>query len=284
LASAETEGPSFFDPSKFYYKGYLKNETAIHTHSPHDAAKIKNTFQLEGKYNFSPDARLFALGRAFWDPAQEIEDDVDLEGWEVYLDVRTESLDVRLGRQQVVWGEADGLRINDLINPQDFKEFIVQDYIDSRIPLWMARLDYYVGDFTFEGLIIPDFKRNRFARGGSEWEFSTPEIPPLFRVEREGREKPDHDFDDWSWGLRIFRIVKGWDLSVNYLYLWDYFPTFHRSLSLPPRVLRPTVTLSPKHHRFHVFGFTYNKAVGPFVLRGEGGYYLNRFIATRDPS
>jgi len=132
------------DPSKLYLKGYLKNETSIHTHSPHDVTKIKNIFHLELKYTFNNNLKLFTLGRVFWDSDNDIKDDKDLESWEFYMDLRLKDFDLRVGRQQVVWGEADGLRINDIINPQDFKEFILQDYIDSRIPLWMGKIDYYL--------------------------------------------------------------------------------------------------------------------------------------------
>jgi hypothetical protein len=271
------------DLSKLYSKGYLKNETSLHTHSPHDATKIKNIFQLELKYTFNDNLKLFTLGRVFWDADNDIEDDNDLESWEIYLDLRLKDMDLRVGRQQVVWGEADGLRINDIINPQDFKEFILQDYIDSRIPLWMAKIDYYLGDFTFEGLIIPEFKRNRFPRGGSEWEFYQPSLPPLFRLTRHNNKKPAHSFENWEWGLRVFKYLKGWDLSASYFYTWDDFPTFHRKVKLFPENLIPTIELSPRHHRLHVFGFTYNKAAGPFILRGEGGYYLNKYLETTDP-
>jgi hypothetical protein len=270
------------DPSKLYLKGYLKNETSIHTHSPYDVTKIKNIFHLELKYTFNRNLKLFTLGRVFWDADNDIEDETDLESWEVYVDLRVKDVDLRAGRQQVVWGEADGLRINDIINPQDFKEFILQAYIDSRIPLWMAKIDYYLGDFTFEGLIIPDFRRNRFPRRGSEWEFYRPSPPAFLGVKSNNNKKPAHCFKNWEWGLRIFKFVKGWDLSVSYFYTWDDFPVHHRKVKLFPETLIPTLELSPQHHRFHVFGLTYNKVVGPLVFRGEGGYYLNKHLAISD--
>jgi len=271
------------DQSKFYLKGYLKNEISLHTHAPHDLTKIKNIFHLELKYTFNNNLKLFTLGRVFWDVDNDIEDDKDLESWELYIDLSLKDIDLRIGRQQVVWGEADGLRINDIINPQDFKEFILQDYIDSRIPLWMVKIDYYLGDFTFEGLIIPEFKRNRFPRGGSEWEFYHPSPPPLLGVTKHNNKKPAHCFKNWEWGLRVFKFIKGWDLSGSYFYSWDDFPTFHRKIKTFPKSILPTLELSPRHHRFHVFGFTYNKAVGPLIFRGEGGYYLNKYLAIADP-
>ena len=36
-----------------------------------------------------------------------------------YLDYTSDKLDIRLGRQQVVWGQSDGIPILDRINPFD---------------------------------------------------------------------------------------------------------------------------------------------------------------------
>ena len=155
----------------------------------------------------------------------------DLEAWELYADFFAGDFDIRIGRQQVVWGEADGLRINDIINPQDFKEFILPDYIDSRIPLWMARINYYYKDFTFEGIIIPDFKRNRFARHGSEWEFFREPAPGMILIRQKENRKPSESFNDWEWGIRIFRMMNEWELSWSYFYTWDDIPTYHRIVS-----------------------------------------------------
>ena len=42
---------------------------------------------------------------------------------------------VRLGRQFVIWGAADGVRVTDLVSPMDMTEFLAQDYDDIRMPV-----------------------------------------------------------------------------------------------------------------------------------------------------
>ena len=56
---------------------------------------------------------------------------------EFYWQYGDDAADWKIGKQQVVWGEADGLKLLDVINPQNFREFILDDFDDSRIPLWM---------------------------------------------------------------------------------------------------------------------------------------------------
>ena len=40
---------------------------------------------------------------------------------ELYLDTKIGGVDLRLGKQQVVWGTADGIKLLDIINPTDFR-------------------------------------------------------------------------------------------------------------------------------------------------------------------
>lgn len=62
---------------------------------------------------------------------------------EIYVDVtlRDLPLTLRLGRQQVIWGEADQFRLMDIWNPLDVQwRFPVADTFDEfRVPLWLAK-------------------------------------------------------------------------------------------------------------------------------------------------
>ncbi len=70
---------------------------------------------------------------------------LDLELREFYADIDLDRVYLRLGKQQVVWGEADGLKVLDVLNPQSFREFILADFEDSRIPLWTANVEIAMG-------------------------------------------------------------------------------------------------------------------------------------------
>jgi hypothetical protein len=63
------------------------------------------------------------------------------------LDFRDVPLHLRLGRQQVVWGETDNFRMLDRANPLDLRwHQIYESWDDLRIPLWIIkalwRIDY----------------------------------------------------------------------------------------------------------------------------------------------
>ncbi len=42
---------------------------------------------------------------------------------EAFIDLTFEKFDLRLGKQQIVWGKTDGVRVLDVVNPLDYKEF-----------------------------------------------------------------------------------------------------------------------------------------------------------------
>lgn len=57
---------------------------------------------------------------------------------EAYVDSTLGPVDLRLGKQQVVWGTADGIKLLDIINPTDFRHLSQDPMEESRIPVWMA--------------------------------------------------------------------------------------------------------------------------------------------------
>ncbi|MBF0160911.1 MAG: RNA polymerase-associated protein rapA [Magnetococcales bacterium] len=64
---------------------------------------------------------------------------------ELYLDSNLGGVDVRLGKQQEVWGTADGIKLLDILNPTDYREFNQNTMADARIPVWMLKASHAVG-------------------------------------------------------------------------------------------------------------------------------------------
>ena len=74
------------------------------------------------------------------DVLNELEKEAELR--EVYLQGSPfGSLDIRLGSQIVAWGTSDSLRVVDVLNPTDNREYGMTGLEDVRIPLKMTRLD-----------------------------------------------------------------------------------------------------------------------------------------------
>lgn len=282
---------------------FIKNETAFRLHSPHQFSKVQNWLQADVDIELTDWAMLTTIGRVLIDPANHLESNIHdfdagpIDRWEsgdffeaelreLYLEIVYEDFDFRFGRQQVVWGEALGLRILDVINPQDFREFILDDFIDARIPLWGSRVDYTFEDWTLEGVWFLDFEENRAADQGSEWQFRNVQLPaipaqgPFPSVQVANTKRPqDGRLSDSEVGFRVTRFLRNMDVSLNYLYAWSDFPVPFRQTIGPNQFL-----IKPSHERFHLLGGTFNYAFDVFVIRGEGGLTLGQHFVSTDPN
>ena len=86
---------------------------------------------------------------------------------ELYLDIFFDAMDIRIGKQQVIWGKADGVFITDIISPKDLTEFLLPDFDEIRLGVTGLKLDYYIGDSTFEIVWLPIFTPTIIPEAGS---------------------------------------------------------------------------------------------------------------------
>ncbi|MGD2119364.1 MAG: RNA polymerase-associated protein rapA [Chromatiales bacterium] len=90
---------------------------------------------------------------------------------ELYVDTKASDWYLRLGKQQVVWGTADGIKLLDIINPTDFREVNQNVMEDARIPIWMVNAERNVGDTGNFQFIVSQIKENKIPglnRGGDQ--------------------------------------------------------------------------------------------------------------------
>ena len=310
--------PSFLEGirDRINFSGYLKNETAFRFTEPQGFDKILNIFQLESRYSLGPRFQCTGIIQTYYDavfdfedidtisprlgPTTILTDDTEVEripGLEVenvrgveikqsdfdlrefYCDARFNDLDLRLGRQIVRWGVAEQSRVTDVINPLDFKEFILREVSDRYIPLWMLKADYYYGDTEWEVLWIPHLAFHKPAPRSSEWE--------QFQF-LPGREEPESEFSlmgtdfaikNSEWALKWTTPILGWEVSLSYFYTWDDFATtFRETIQINDPILGNSteVEFNQRYTRNHILGGTFQRSFGPVVLGGEAAYVINK--------
>jgi len=82
---------------------------------------------------------------------------------EAYIDTEYEDWSIRAGKQQVVWGTADGMKLLDMINPTDYSEMAQNQMEDSRIPVWMLNAEKTNEDGSESQVVISQPRENVFA-------------------------------------------------------------------------------------------------------------------------
>lgn len=292
-AADEPEGEGLTWPAALRVRGRLAEEFAYRLHDPGDVSKLKTLGWLEGKYTLSESANVRMGVRGWYDavfhatdryPANVRRDqETDLSLREAILTLSRGNLDVRVGRQQIVWGEALSTFVTDVVNPKDFREFVLPDFTELRIPIWALDASYRLArNVTLEAVWTPDTMHNRLPKKGAEFQFQGPE----FRFRNPVVRLPD-DEDEFSLarsegGLRLSALRDGWDVSLIYYDQADKTPVFfQRRVPQPPRP--DVVVIEPRHPRLHIVGATLAKSVEPVVLRAEVAVSVGKRYETTDP-
>ena len=282
----------------------LEIETANQTQQS-DSQKLEAILepQLEGRFNNS--LRLTAIGRLRFDSKDQLEPgkpdqdsigsaseryffngDGEAELREFYIETGIGSAYLTLGKQQVVWGKADGLKILDVVNPQSFREFILDDFEDSRIPLWTLNLEMPLGSDTLQLLWVPDQTYHELPTSNATYSFTSPQLVPIapsdVSINLRPVTKPSQLIKDSDLGLRWSSFRNGWDLTLNYLYHYHDLPVLFQNIQLTPQ--GPIVSIEPEYKRSHLFGGTFSKAFGDLTLRGEIGYSTDRYYLSNNPA
>ncbi len=184
-------------------------------------------------------------------------------------------LSFRLGKQQVVWGTADGLKVLDVVNPQSFRAFILDDFDVSRIPLWTVNVQGRFLGMDVEAVWIPDTTYDELPEPGAVFELTSPLLgPPPLPLDRpldlRDPVRPDRTVRDSDAGIRFLGFVDGWDVTFLYLRHYEDRPLFQVD------VTQTLTTVTPTYNRVNLFGATASKAFGDFVIRTEIGYTTGR--------
>jgi hypothetical protein len=87
---------------------------------------------------------------------------------EAYVDMQQGDWSIRAGKQQVVWGTADGMKLLDAINPTDYSEMAQNQMEDSRIPVWMINAETTLPGGGDMQMIVAEGKSSHFAGMGNE--------------------------------------------------------------------------------------------------------------------
>jgi hypothetical protein len=200
--------------------------------------------------------------------------------WETFVD----NSFWRIGKQQVVWGEADGLKLLDVINPQNFRQFVMDDFDDSRIPLWMFNAEFtLIENGVLQVLWIPDTTVHNLVPSGSPYAFSSSSIVPILAsdlaIQLRPAQAPRSPIKDSDIGLRYTDFVSGWDISLNYLY--HYVDELIVSASAQTNSEIPHILLTQNYERSHLLGGTASSALGDWTIRAEIAFETNRYHRTK---
>ncbi len=286
--------------------GYVQHRSEFGLETPRRYAVSEFLGNLELNYKYDEQWAIHTILRGRYDGIYDLREDFkrdvsagdrdnlrsEGEVREIYLDYKPiENLSFRAGRQVVIWGESDGLRLMDMINPLDLKwGYLTRDFEDIRTPLVMLRTNYKIPGLDrymagVELIWIPgDFEVNEIAPAGAAW---APESPVFFNSQMQGLvgmgllpvvtdDKKPQTLKNSRYGAKFTGHVAGTDFSLNYLHTYADSAVFHfAGIGAAPPPFVGSFNLEAKYPWKHIVGATFNHDFGLVVARGEVAYEFN---------
>ncbi|MDF1882538.1 DUF1302 domain-containing protein [Sulfurimonas sp. SAG-AH-194-C21] len=185
----------------------------------------------------------------------------------------TKDLDAKIGRQIVVWGKSDSIRITDVINPLDNRLPGLTDIQDLRLSTSMAKFDYYTGDWSFSAMAI--FESRIFLEAAPRGEYFPVDVvfpgfapDPFIQL-----KQPASDLNNMQYAFAANGVFSGWDLSF---YGADVLDTrWHLEGTLP--------NASRVVSKVQMLGSAFNIVKGSWLFKSEVAF-LNglKYNSTKD--
>jgi hypothetical protein len=287
----------------FSLAGYLKNEASIRL-SNSDLTKFKNIAELSGEYDIDGEDLVFFVKAKYWydamydwrsefDAGQDTMWHIQRSDWlrDCYFDITKGSWFLRLGKQQVAWGQADGITILDRVNPVDLTEYWLGDMADIRIPLWMANINYSPKlNSNIQLLIIPDFEQSTAAPDAAPFAFRSLKLFEIYKTRKRmvGNSRADTDIYYPGTQLKNSTFALQWsdrigDLDYTLNFLSGYYYSA-RTYLLSSGASAPSTTPFVAHYGrmfnyWRMYGASFNKTftnpspLQGITFRGDFAYY-----------
>ncbi len=198
--------------------GSLKEQLAFSYsgETPHNnISSLKSSLFLDYEHKFDNAYKFKTNAKAYYDAIYEIrgrekyshdekrELESEVELYDAYLEGSlSDKLDFKIGRQVVVWGRSDTIRITDTLNPIDNRRPAMVDIEDLRLPVAMAKLDYFVGDWRITPIAVLEQRFSKNPPQGTPFNPSPKAMPS------------DESYSDVTPALSIGGEFSGWDINL----------------------------------------------------------------------
>lgn len=257
------------------FNGFVDTYHAVRTQSPNDFISSRTRFRGKLHKTFEKSAVFvsFNLNQNSILPNSD-----GFELLEAYLEHTSEQWSLRAGRQLIIWGAADGMRITDLVSPMDMTEFLARDYDDIRMPVEALKFRYFSGSMQLEVVYVPIFKGFVLPTNPKNpWALPMPQQQGCKTVLLP-EEKPDKALKNSEFGSRLAFALPGIDFSLAALHTWNKKPVFTKTLQ------SDSLFVCPYYHRMTFVGGDVSKPFGQFVIRGEAAFNFGKRFARKRPN
>ena len=246
---------------------------------PHNGfTSFKSSLFLDYEHKFENGWRVKTNVKAYYDAIYDVRDErysrdeldeqrSEVEIFDAYVEGSiTDNIDMKLGRQVVVWGRSDTIRITDVLNPLDNRRPGMVDIEDLRLPVVMAKFDFFFngefGDWRVTPIAVLE---QRFPKN------------PAFGSTFNPMQNPhieEKNYSNITYGLSVGGEFPGWDVNFYAARLYD-------DAGYVAFTPRPVF----KHDKVNMFGTALNVLSGAWLFKAELAYFNGlKYTATQNES
>ncbi|MEH0020169.1 MAG: DUF1302 family protein [Desulfobacter sp.] len=256
--------PNHFDAA---FSGFLESRHSIQVQRPNDTLASETSARLE-LTAYAESATLFASVNLAENHLLGEESGITLH--EGYMDLVFERFSMRTGRQIIIWGQADGLRITDNISPLDYSEYITRDFDEIRLGVDAVNMKYEAEAGTFQLIWIPFYRDGVQPARHSPWYIDTGSDRTVLWA-----EEPDERLENGEIAAKYALYLPGGDLALSYFYTWGDYPAYQ-----PVADGSGGWEYQPEYYRQHIFGADFSRPFGDFVFRSEAAWFHGDLISS----
>ena len=222
------------------------------------------------------------LSHFFIQPYATIEKDesVSFDIREAYVEIYLDNIDLKIGKQIVVAGEADALYLTDIISPRNLQDFVLTETRDMRKGVPAIKSSLFLGDYTVDAIWITQAVSTTTFSPSSIWYYPPTLLPPTASVTINEPSTPDALLENSEvfGALRYFGSSISYELVGGYTYSDD---SHISSLSITsPSPLE--VTLEQEYGRYPVVGGSISTTAKSIVIRGEANVSFDKPFSSID--
>ncbi len=271
---------------KYSFTASFDAELAEHINPPSDPASQKLGIAFEQKATLSNSLK-GVFGFSSWNEAVYITqtppsaapllngDAQDLRLRNVYLQYQSGSLFLRLGNQQVVWGESYGFFYSDIVNPKDERYGLFGDFSDIRLQTPMLNAKLVFSNLSLQALYIPQPFFNLLPSPGNDFAFPLKRLisAQSYEIDRQG--PPPVTQGNEEFGSRMSFLLDRLDISAFFFSYFDRNPWYNLSARSQ---IPQSLILDEQHSRIRSYGLSLTDDMNGTILRLEGMVTPDRFI------
>ena len=184
---------------------------------------------------------------------------------------------LKFGRQITAWGKADGIRIADILCPQNLASLGTSNYSESRLGIDAIKGTLSGTYFSADAYWIPFFRPSAlpFESWNPIRKALIPSSVGAVPVVLGDISKPELNIANSSYAARVSFWFPAVDFSLYGYYGFDDSPNFmYTPGAMPP----PKITVTGKYYRYGMAGFDLAVPAGAFVIRAESAFFIERAL------